>query len=99
MATSTEPTAEQIQAAYDLVYNNEKAIAESLLLVADQFMESVNEIAANFPGNATQSPVGMFLMQLKNMEMMYLNNANNTRSYYGMTVPTSPGAYMPPPQP
>lgn len=80
------PTPEEIQAAYDMVYNTEKLAAEHALALYTEFLDAINELAAGLPSQGAMSPVGQFVTQMRNLPMMYNGGVSTVRSYYNLPV-------------
>lgn len=84
------PTPEEIQAAYDMVYNTEKLAAEHALALYTEFLDAINELAAGLPSQGAMSPVGQFVTQMRNLPMMYNGGVSTVRSYYNLPDPNAP---------
>lgn len=96
------PTKEELENAYLLIFNNEKAIAEELIQVVEGFKTSLESLSAGLPSNTTlTSPIISVINQIKtSITMNYGYNLETIKSSYGLNTGTTssiPVPLTPPP--
>ena len=80
-------TSEEIQAAYDLVYNNEKDIAIEYLALVEKFEADLAALAAKIPSQGSNSSVSGAISQTRSTISMYSGTTSSLKSIYGLNPP------------
>lgn len=89
------PTQEEINNAYNLIYNEEKRLTTELLEKLDAFKDYINYINGAIPSQASGSILKNFLNQVNMAHDGFKFSYDNLKNTYGLNAnTTTPLAYV-----